>query len=300
MMYFKGNMLYFNNLTISIFGLAFLLYVMFQTRKFVNFYKKKFYLVFAMHFYALLLNGAHALIIQHKVVNATLVTEACLLILMSCFFGATVIWTYNYYLKFLYSLITERHFKTFTRLLYPLAFWKRKNRDYYDYDNLELTSTTDEEIKEEYVPSEEDEILQNGWFRYMNYQILGNYLLTQMFNLYAVMFTYFIRMISISLDITGTFQLTYLSIGISGFVSVCLFFDFRYRMFTKSLIMPHLTILVLMGTWMFEHYKESNMERPEPVSVCTFIYLFIYIVIKFAFLTDISSMQLGQKKKKDI
>lgn len=302
MMYFKGNMLYFNNLTISIFGLVFLIYAFIETRKFLDFYNKKFYLTFALHFYALLLNGAHALIIQHNIVNATLVTETCILLLMSCFFGLTVIWTYNYYLKFIYSFITEKHFKTLTKLFLPIAFWKHQHRDYYDYDTLELTSDTEEEANDDEYQSgdENNEIFQNGWFRYMNYQILGNYLFTQMFNLFAITFTFFVRTISISVDVPIMSQLTFLSIGMSCFVNVSLFFDFHYRRFTKSLIMPHLTILVLMGTWMFEHYKNSSIRRPEPVSVCTFIYLFIYIVIKFAFLTDTNSIQMREMRKKEI
>lgn len=300
-LYFKGNVIYFNNLTISLFGLIFLLYELIQPGKFVGFYKKKFYLVFALHFYALILNGAHALIIHHKVVNATLVTEICLMLMMFWFFLATVFFTYNYYLKFLYSMITERHFKTFFRLMRPFVCWIRKHRDYYDYDVLELESKPQSEDVEpeenESAPCEDNEIFENGWFRYMNYNILGNYLMTQVFNLFAVMFTYFVRTISIPLRIEATSQLSFLSLGIFGFVNVCMFFDYHYRRFTKSLIMPHLTILVLMATWMFEHYKITVMKRPEPASVCTFVYIFIYIVVKFAFLTDTKSLEREQTKK---
>ena len=136
----------------------------------------------------------------------------------------------------------------------------------------------------------------DGWFRCTNYQILGNYLFGQLFNIYAMASIYLVRFIAIVKDLPPTTQLSILSASILVFVLAFLFFDFRYRKFTKVFMMPHMVLLTIIGYWMFEHYKRFDKYRPEPVSILTFIFIFMYLVIKFAFLTDSYNLQLSAKK----
>ena len=294
LMYFKRNAIYFNNLTISTFALIFFIYGMFRTKAFVNYYSKKFYLVFVLHFVALILNGAHAIIIQHDVLHVTFLTEFSMFLVLLCLYGLILFWTYNFYLKYIYMSITGTRFKSFKRLLYWLVFWKRKYRDSYDYQTVStnadsFTETENDDTLTFYEQTEE--ITESGWFRYMNYQILGNYLFSQVFNIFALLLTYLVRSIASSLNLNATTQLTMISLGIICFNVSISFFDFKYRRFTKSLIMPHLTLLILMMTWMFEYYQRFNNKQPEALSVICFISIFIYIVVKFAFLTEVASIE---------
>lgn len=282
LMYFKGSAVYFNNITLILLALTYVVFALVKVRKFYN---ARFYVVFLLHFCAMVLDATHAFVIQHEVGNTTLTTELCLLLMLGVFFSLSTFWTYWYYLKFIYSLITQYHFKTFSRLLQPLAFWKSSDRYYYDYDTLDIVANGDEES------SDKDDAREvvGGWFRYMNYQVLGNYLFAQMFNLYALTATYFVRVLAIGLGLNATTQLGLVSVVLMGFVIVCGFFDFRYRRFTKALILPHLTVLVLVGYWMLEHYERFDKKRPEPMSIITFIVVFIYIVVKFSFLTEVAA-----------
>ena len=293
LLFFKGNVVYFNNITISLFSVVFLIYGAIRTNKFVKFYKTKLFLTFALHYYALVLNGIHSLVLHHKVYNATVWTEMCMLVFMVFFFVLTTVLTYKFYLKHLYSMITNDHFKTVSRLFIPLAFWKKLNRDYYDYDSLNNEEDEDE------VPSpcnrEEDCMDINGWFRYMNYQILGNYLFAQLFILFSLTFTYFVRIIAIQFNLIPNTQLAIITFGLLIFCLVICYFDFNYRMFTKSLILPHLALLQLLGSWMLEHYMDYD-KRPEPLSLLTFIMLFMYIVVKFAFLSDVHHIENMKKR----
>lgn len=291
LMYFQRNAIYFNNLTISVFALIFFIYGLLRVRKLVNFYSTKFYLVFVLHFSALILNGAHAIIIQHDVVSVTFLTEFSMFIVQLCLFLLMLFWTYKFYLKHIYSLITGSQFKSFSRLLYWLLCWRRKYRNYSDYDTVS-TDDTEELIEENDIEfyEQEYEVSERSWFRYINYQILGNYLFTQLFNIYALLQIYLIRSIASGLNLNANLQLTLASMGIMCFNIICSFFDYKYRRFTKSLIMPHLTLLILMMTWMFEYYERFNNRQPEAMSVICFISIFIYIVIKYAFLTEMHSM----------
>lgn len=297
LMYFKGNTLFLNSLNISLFSLAFFIYGLFRTNKFIRFYKLKFYLVFVFHFYALLLNSAHTIILQHNILNATVTTELCMFFMLVCLLCAIVFWTYMFYLKFIYSVITHCQFKTFTKLMRSFAFWKPKHRDYYDYETLNLDSTDDVDEEKSVIEEDyQDKLIEGTWFRYFNYQILGNYLLAQMFNIYALTTTFFVRTVALTSETSASNQLTFVSLGVVLFVINCCYFDFRYRKFTKSLIMPHLTLLVLVGTWMFEHYQRFDRKTPEPLSLLTFIFLFVYIVIRFAFLTESSTIDQIKKQ----
>ncbi len=295
-MYFQGSVVYFNNITLLLLALIFVSYALVRAR---SFYKARFYVVFLLHFCALALNTTHAFVIQHQVANTTLTTELCLFLLLCCFFALSTFWTYWYYLRFVYSLVTQYHFKTFSRLLRPLAFWKSSHRDYYDYDTLDSAENRDDDNDDK---GETDcshgmrEIGEDGWFRFMNYQVLGNYLFTQMFNLYALTATYFVRSLAIGFDLNATTQLALECVALTFFVMICGFFDFRYRRFTKALIMPHLTVLVLVGYWMLEHYERFDRKRPEPASIITFIVVFVYIVVKFSFLTEVATMEKLKKK----
>jgi hypothetical protein len=302
LMYFKGNAVYFNNICLSLLAMTFVLYGLIKAEKFARFYKTRFYIVFCLHFCALSLNATHALILQHQATNATVMTESCLALLLVCFFFSATFWTYRYYLRFVYSLVTQTHFKTFTRLLRPLAFWKSSDRDYYDYDTLLDDSNEDETTtRSTTTPSEQveedDAMMEDGWFRYVNYQVLGNYLFAQMFNLYAMSATYGVRTLAIVFGLNATTQLGLVSVAILGFVTGCGFFDFRYRRFTKSLILPHMSMLVLVGYWMLEHYQKFDKKRPEPVSIITFILIFMYVIIKFAFLTETTTIERIKKIK---
>lgn len=297
LMHFKGNTIYFNNLTVSLFSLAFIIYGLCRTEKFVRFYKLKFYVVFMFHYYALILNSAHALILQHNFLNATVVTELCMFLTFLCLFCGTMFWTYAYYLKYIYSIITRCHFKTFVRLMRAFAFWKPKHRDYYDYETLNADTNGDVEEEKPFTEEDnKDELTENTWFRFFNYQILGNYLFTQVFNIHALTSTFLIRTLALTFDMSASSQLTFLTLCEVVFVLMCCYFDFRYRKFTKSLTMPHLTLLVLEGSWMFEHYQRFDKRKPEPLSLCMFIFLFMYIVIRFAFLTESSTIERIKKR----
>ena len=276
-------------MTVSVFSLVFLLYGLIKTKKLVKFYKLKFFIVFALHYYALVLNGIHSIILQHKVYNASVATEICMFILMFMSFVVSVIITYRYYLKYTYSMVTRTHFKTISRLISPLIFWRKKNRDYYDYDTL---NESEEEESSDPPPSVEDD---DEWFRYINYQILGNYLFAEMFILFALTSTYLVRTFAIPYNLNPNAQLALITLCLLIFCTLCCFFDCRYRRFTKSLILPHLTLLQILGSWMFEHYTHYD-KNPEPLSLITFILLFMYIVVKFAFLTDISNEERIRKK----
>lgn len=280
LMYFKDNFVYLNNAQISVFSLIFLLYGLIKTKKFLKFYKLKFFIVFVLHYYSLILNGIHSMILYHNVYNASIATEICMFCLMLISFTTSLVITYRYYLKYMYSMITRMHFKTVSRLILPLLCCKKKNRDYYDYDTL--NENEDEENNETPCDQEDDE-----WFRYINYQILGNYLFAQVFVLFSLSVTYLVRAVAISSNLIPNAQLALVSLGMLVFCAICCFFDCSYRRFTKSLILPHLSMLQLLGTWMFEHYTNYD-KRPEPLSLITVILIFMYIVVKFAFLTDVS------------
>ena len=297
LLFFKGNAVYFNSITVSLFSAGFLIYGFIRAHEFVKFYKTKLFLTFALHYYALILNGIHSLVLHHKVYNATVWTELCMLVFMVLFFILTMVLTYCFYLKHLYSMITTEHFKTVSRLFLPLAFWKRLNRDYYDYGSLH-NENSEEGEEEDFSPDfnrEEDYMNINGWFRYMNYQILGNYLFAQIFILFSLAFTYFVRIVSIQHDLIPNTQLSIISAGLLMFCLVICYFDLNYRMFTKSLILPHLALLQLLGSWMLEHYRDYD-KRPEPISLLTFILIFMYIVVKFAFLSDVHQFETMKKR----
>ena len=293
-MYFKRNAIYFNNLTISVFALIFFIYGHFRTNKFVNVYSKKFYIVFVLHFSALILNGAHAIIIQHDVFHVTFLTEFSMFIVLFFILFLMLFWTYQFYLKHIYSLITGSQFKSITRLL----TWNKKSQNYYDYESVSMEAGDINDYDDIDFYESENEITEQGSFRYINYQILGNYLFTQLFNICALLQTYLVRSIASSLNLNATAQLSIISVGIFLFNLICSFFDYKYRRFTKSLIMPHMTLLILLMTWMFEYYQRFNNRRPEAVSVITFISIFIYIVIKFAFLTEVGPTKTKRLKNK--
>ena len=280
-MFFQSSLLYLTNITNSLFLVAFIIYGIVKAEKFVQFYKYKFYFLLFFNIYGLTLNGIHSLVIQHDVVNITTMSEICLFILLICLFGLIVYWTYTFYLKFIFSLITSTRFKGIGRLIFCFCNFKRG--DAYDYTYLENGDSDDY--------TRVDDKMESGWFSYMNYQILGNYLFTHLFVIFVTSQIYLIRTIAIATDIDATIQLTLMSLDILCFVIVCGLFDFRYRRFTKSIIMPHMTVLTLLGSWILEHYHNVNKRQPEPASVFTFSFIFVYIIIKFAFLTDISQIQ---------
>ena len=280
-MFFQSSLLYLTNITNSLFLVAFIIYGIVKAEKFVQFYKYKFYFLLFFNIYGLTLNGIHSLVIQHDVVNITTMSEICPFILLICLFGLIVYWTYTFYLKFIFSLITSTRFKGIGRLIFCFCNFKRG--DAYDYTYLENGDSDDY--------TRVDDKMESGWFSYMNYQILGNYLFTHLFVIFVTSQIYLIRTIAIATDIDATIQLTLMSLDILCFVIVCGLFDFRYRRFTKSIIMPHMTVLTLLGSWILEHYHNVNKRQPEPASVFTFSFIFVYIIIKFAFLTDISQIQ---------
>ena len=164
-MYFKRNAIYFNNLTISVFALIFFIYGHFRTNKFVNFYSKKFYLVFVLHFSALILNGAHAIIIQHDVFHVTFLTEFSMFIVLFFILLLMLFWTYQFYLKHIYSLITGSQFKSITRLL----TWNKKSQNYYDYESVNMESGDINDYDDIDFYESENEITEQGSFRYINY-----------------------------------------------------------------------------------------------------------------------------------
>ena len=300
-MQFIGPTLFMNNLMLSTFCLVFFIYGLVNTKSLVGFYYVKFYFVFFLHFQALMMNGSHSIASRYEEKNVTNVTEVCLLLLMLFFFGASLIWTYRFYLKFIYSMITHSHFKTFTRLFDKCICWRKKDRNSYDYGSLSLTESgeSEESVEKNSIDTEQEVEYptQDVWFRYMNYQILGNYLFGQLFNIFALTSIYFIRFIAIETNLPPTAQLSILSVLIFVFVVVFLFFDVRYRRFTKVFIMPYMMLLTLIGSWMFEHYKKFDKYRPEPVSTLTFIFIFMCIVIKFTFLTDTYNQDNWSAKK---
>ena len=297
-MYLKGSMFYLNNITISLGSLIFILYGLVETKKFLQFYKTKFYILFSIHFYAILLNGAHGLIVEHNVINTTLFTEMCLFFIMMLFLSISTFWTYWYYLRFLYSTITGTYFKGFMKIIPFSNLWTR-NKDFYDYDTLDMDSrdnyaemgqpcSTDENV---------DEIMTISWFRYINYQLVGNYLFTQLFNLYVLTISYFVRMITIATEIYPINQIIILNICMLLLLIISGYFDYRYRRFTKAFILPHLTALVLSGGWMFEFYSQVYITNPEPISTMAFVITLMYIVIKFTFLTDSLAMEKLKQRK---
>lgn len=292
LMYFKGSFIYGQNITISIASLVFLVYGLLKTKRFIQFYKMKFYFVFALLCYAMICNGFHGLAVKHQVIHTTLFTEVCLFLLMLSSLLATLFWTYRYYLKFIYSLITGRYFKTLTSFIQPLlSCFLSKNKDYYEYDTLGVTETDTEDPTAFGDGKDQNLIFENSMFRYINYQVLGNYLFTQIFNVYTLSCTYLVRITALSTEMEATNQLVLLNLYIFMFVILMTFMDFKYRRFTKSFIMPHLTLLSHLGYWMFEYFDRFDQVHPEPVSTINFTLTFIYIVVKFSFLSDASFLE---------
>ena len=282
-MFFQSSLLYLTNITNSFFLVAFIIYGIVKAEKFVQFYKYRFYFLLFFNIYGLALNGIHSLVIEHNVLNITMMSEICLFILLFCLFCLIVYWTYRFYLKFLFSLITSTRFKGIGRLIFSFCTCKRD--DTYDYTFLENGDSDDIEF------TGVDDKMESGWFKYMNYQLLGNYLFTHLFVIFVTSQIYLIRTVAIATDINSTIQLTLMSLDILFFVIVCGFFDYRYRRFTKSIIMPHMTVMTLLGSWILEHYHTISKIQPEPASVFTFSFIFVYIILKFAFLTDISQLE---------
>ena len=284
-MSFQSSLYHLTNITNSFFLVAFIIYGIVKAEKFVQFYKYRFYFLLFFNIYGLTLNGIHSLVIQHNVLNITMMSEICLFILLFCLFCLIVYWTYRFYLKFIFSLITSTQFKGIRRLLFGFCYCKRD--EVYDYTFLKNGDSESDDTAYTRV----DDKMETGWFSYMNYQILGNYILTHLFVIFVTSQIYLIRAIAIAVNINSSIQLSLMSVDILSFVIICGFFDYRYRRFTKSLIMPHLTILTLLGSWILEHYNYINKTQPEPASVFTFSFIFVYIIIKFAFLTDISQIE---------
>jgi len=300
LMYFKGSLIYTNNILLGCAAGIFLIFAIFRTYDFVGFYKKKFYLVFSINCYAGLLNAAHGLAVKHKVMHTTLFTESCVCALMFCFLLMTLHITYKQYLKFNYSFITKAYFKTLT---YFVAFYfpcLQRNTDYYsnNYEELNTFDMVMEGPEFETEQKASDQMFESTAFRYMNYQILGNYLFAQVFTLYIQTCSFFVRALAIAFHMFPTNQLVLVNLLTFGFTIGMGFFDFKYRRFTKSFIAPHLTVLTFIGYWMFEYFDKFDQTRPEPVSTLNFILTSVYIVIKFAFLTDSSFYEdLNQKLK---
>lgn len=286
-MQFNESLVYINNLSITFYAFVFLLYGLFNTQPMLQFYKLKFYVVFIFHFYGMILNGLHGIVVRHNVINLSLTLELSVFTILFCIFVITIFWTYWFYLRRIYSMATGYPFKSFSQIMQWVLFWKAKHKDYYDY---EIMLNDDNPINESASFGEEsedeDENVQNPWFMYINYQILGNYLFAQIFNIFALMCTYLIRSISYISNIDGIIQLTFLSMGMVVFCIILGYFDFKYRRFTKSFIMPHLTVLTILLAWMIENYKRFNKVRPEPISLVLFIGTFMHTVIKFSFLSE--------------
>lgn len=295
LMYFKGSMTYGNNITISLGSTAFLLYALAKSKTFVQFYKMKFYFVFALHYYAMFLNGIHGLAVQHQVVHTTLFTELCMCLLMISVSLVTIFWTYRYYLKFIYSLITRTYFQTLSSVMRKTFSCFARSKDYYNYDTI--NSFEGDSMEQPVLEKGTDEIYENSTFRYMNYQVLGNYLFTQVFNLYILSCTYVIRIAAMTSGMFATNQLVSVNLCVFTFIVTLAFMDFKYRRFTKSLIMPHLTLLIYLGYWMFEYYDRFDRTKPEPVSTLNFTLIFIYIVVKFSFLSDVAFLEKMDKFK---
>ena len=290
LMYFKGSVIHCNHLMISLSVLSFLIYGILNSKSLVGFYKRKFYILFSLNCYALLLNGVHGMALKHKVVHATVFTEMCMFLLMLFFLLLVIFWTYQYYLKFIYSSMTYSFFHPVSSFLPSLIKCKSQLSSInYDYDTLDPVGFEGEGyVQNGFDQNEDSDNHEQFLFRFMNYQVLGNCLFTQLFHLYTLTCTFLVRVIAIVNNIIAPNQLLLLNIWLLLFLVVMGFFDYKYRRFTKSLILPHTTLLVFLCFWIYEYYIKFDSDRPEPASTINLTLTFMYIVIKFAFVTDSS------------